>query len=241
MTDKVVLGIDDTDMPGTRGTGRLARMLAEGITAAGLGTTRGVTRHQLYEGPGVPMTSHNSAAAMVVEGAAARELRAFALAFLLSEYIAGSDPGLAVLEGAAADEAVAFARQAQEELVTIEAAGAVADAAGVALDALGTTGQGTIGALGAALLRSDGDDGRFVGLAGIRDLLGRVPVAEILDTVPGVAVIDVESGAPLDPEAWFDTGDWVRPRVVSGAPVVMARRSDERGIWANADRHLRKG
>jgi hypothetical protein len=227
-------------MPDTRGTGRLARMLAEAIEVAGLGTVSGVTRHQLFEGPGVPMTSHNSAAAIVVTGASARELRAFALAFLLSEYIAGSDPGLAVLAGEVPDDALAFARRAQGELVAIGDAEAAAQGVDVTLDALGTSGSGTIGALSAALLRRDGNDGRFVGLPGIRDLEGRVPVAQILDTVPGVTVVDEESGEPLAGEALVDTGDWLRPRVVDGAPLVVTRRGEEKGVWTNADRHLRK-
>jgi len=240
LTDRVVLGIDDTDMPDTRGTGHLARLLADAIDAAGLGATTGVTRHQLFQGPGVPMTSHNSAAAITVDRADAGALRAFALAFLLSEYIAGSDPGLAVVDGEVPAAALTYARRAQQELVTIDEAAAHGAASSARLDALGIVGQGTIGALCAVVLRIDGNDGRFVGLPGIRELPARVAVAEIIAGVPGVSVVDEEGGAALDDTAIVDTGDWVRPRVVSGNPVVVARRSSEAGVWVNADQRLRK-
>jgi hypothetical protein len=52
------IGIDDTDVIGTPGTGRCARRIA-----AILSTTCaiiGVTRHQLFVSPAVPYTSHNS-------------------------------------------------------------------------------------------------------------------------------------------------------------------------------------
>ena len=65
--DTWVVGIDDTDMPGIGGTGRLARRLAAEVEARGIGRSMGVTRHQFYEGPGVPKTARNSAAAIAFE------------------------------------------------------------------------------------------------------------------------------------------------------------------------------
>jgi hypothetical protein len=240
LAERLVIGIDDTDAPDTRGTGHVARSAAEGIERAGLGSPRGVTRHQFFVGPGVPMTSRNSAAAIVVEGGATvAELHAFVLGFLLADFVAGSDPGLAVLAGEPGADALSFARRAQRELVTVEEAAAVADEAGVRVDVLGRVGQGRIGALSAAVLRAAGDDGRFIGLPGIRDVPRRLRVAEVLDRVPGVTVVDERDGSSLDPGAILDTGEWLRPRVVGSAPVVVARRRRGRGTWVNADLHLR--
>ena len=48
------VGIDDTDMPDIGGTGGLARRLVDEL--ADVAESLGVTRHQFYEGPGVPKT-----------------------------------------------------------------------------------------------------------------------------------------------------------------------------------------
>lgn len=239
MSRRIVVAIDDTDMPGTRGTGRLARMLADEVVAAGLGTSLGVTRHQFWVGPGVPMTSHNSAAALMFESDRdAAEFEAFARDVLAREFIEGSDPGLAVLERRAPGVAVAFARRAQNGLVTRDEAERIASMASIRLLGLAGTRDGMIGALSAATLRFEGNDGRFVGLPGIRDLLGRMRVAEIYAAAPVDLVLDEETGTPLSDDAMVDTGDWVRPRLMEGRAVVVVRRTDEAGVWVNVDRRM---
>ena len=47
MSRIVYIGLDDTDVIGSRGTGRVARALADLLVGAGLGDSLGVTRHQL--------------------------------------------------------------------------------------------------------------------------------------------------------------------------------------------------
>lgn len=54
------LGIDDTDTRESRGTGRLARMIARELSRSY--PVMGVTRHQLFVHPSIPYTSHNSCA-----------------------------------------------------------------------------------------------------------------------------------------------------------------------------------
>jgi len=49
------LGIDDTDTRESRGTGRLARMIAAELARSYVVT--GVTRHQLFIHPSIPYTS----------------------------------------------------------------------------------------------------------------------------------------------------------------------------------------
>lgn len=228
-----MIGVDDTDVVGSPGTGRLARRLAERVELAGFGRPLGVTRHQLFEGSGVPKTSRNSAAAIALAGADPVGSGRFAVEFLLQEHAPGSDPGLALLRGEPARSLVDFARRIQRELVERDEARRVAAAAGVRLMGLAGTQDGVIGALAAAALRADGDDGRFVGLPGIRELPERVTVDALLASSGVEEVIDEETGTPLDGSVDLIIGSWVRPRVVGGRPVIVARL--RRGRWVNAD------
>jgi hypothetical protein len=228
----VVVAIDDTDMPGTRGTGRLARQIAEEIDP--IGRSLGVTRHQLFEGPGVPKTKRNSAAAIgLATLAAPEEILEVVAPILLRERVAGSDPGVSVLAGRPSVEALRFARRVQTELVTQEEALRVAVEEGVPTLGLAGTRGGLIGALAAAVLRADGNDGRYVGLLGIRDLSGIVTVGEILQESGITAVVDADTGEAVPVDVRLDTGDWIRPRLVGGRPVLMA--CSHEGAWSNAD------
>jgi hypothetical protein len=230
--DVCVVGIDDTDMPGIGGTGRLARHLAEEL--AGVAESLGVTRHQFFDGPGVPKTSRNSSAAIGF----ATELTPLQLAESVSAIVAresihGSDPGVAVLAGPAPEDVLEFARAAQVGLVTRGEAVRLAREAGIPLMGLAGTEDGVIGALGGAALRADGNDGRFVGLPGIRTVSGSIGVSDLLERTAIAAVIDAGTGSPLGGEGIIDVGDWLRPRLVQGVPVVVARLVE--GSWVNAD------
>jgi len=230
----VTIGIDDTDMPGIGGTGSLARRLAGGLEAMDLCRVVGVTRHQFYEGPGVPKTSRNSAAAIAFSGVTAPDrLFAAACEIVSAESIPGSDPGVALGSLPLDPALLVFARRAQRGLVTQAEARQLAGSAGVELVGLGGTNDGVIGALGAMALRIDGNDGRFVGLPGIRDVSGVVTVAEVLDLTDIDAVVDVAGDEGLESNVAVDLGDWVRPRLISGRPVLIAERDGER--WVNAD------
>lgn len=236
--DTWVIGIDDTDMPDIGGTGSLARRVAAEIGAEGAGVSTGVTRHQFYEGPGVPKTSRNSAAAIAfTDVASPAGLFESVCAIVARESIPGSDPGVCLMGATAAPDLVSFARTAQEGLVDQAAARRLAATASVDLVGLGGTNDGVIGALGAAALRSDGDDGRYVGLAGIRDVAGEITVAELLERTAITAVI-AQDQTPLEQSGIINVGDWVRPRLVGGRPVLVARR-DGKG-WVNADTRSKK-
>lgn len=60
---KLFIGLDDTDILTSRGTGHLAREIAAVLQGAGH-TLLGVTRHQLLRDPRVPCTKKNSCAAI---------------------------------------------------------------------------------------------------------------------------------------------------------------------------------
>jgi tRNA(Ile2) C34 agmatinyltransferase TiaS len=229
----LLVAIDDTDNrePGCIGTGKLARMLARELGERGLCERTSVTRHQLLVHPDIPFTSHNSSAAILAEGVQA-SLDAVAdhsRGFLLDHPNAGANPGLCVLAPGAVPAALhAFARRAQTEVLTL----AEADRTAAALDGVvwsgGETGQGRIGAMAGAALRASGEDGRFIGLAGIRGLEGVLSVAEILATSP-IARVETLEGEGLSPETRIDTQDWIRPSLRGGVAVLRVRRQD--GRW----------
>jgi hypothetical protein len=58
-------------------------------------------------------------------------------------------------------------------------------------------------------------------------------VAEVLDRTAIADVVDVVEKTPLAPASRLDLGDWVRPRLMGGRPVLVVRRSEE--MWVNAD------
>jgi hypothetical protein len=67
---RIFLGIDDTDVAGAdRGTGKLARMLAARLPADA--RLWGLVRQQLPVMDGIPYTSQNSAACLVIEAESA--------------------------------------------------------------------------------------------------------------------------------------------------------------------------
>ncbi len=227
------VGIDDTDMPGIGGTGRLARRIAAEIEALGLGRSLGVTRHQFYEGPGVPKTARNSAAAIVFDGVGnASELFESVCAIVARESIEGSDPGVAIGREASV-ELVAFARRAQTTLVMQQEARRLGATHAAGLAGLGGTDDGVIGALGAMSLRIDGNDGRYVDLPGIRRVGGVMTIAEVLELTGIVEVVDLLAEESPQSTGKLDLGDWVRPRLIGGRPVVVATRAGE--MWVNAD------
>ena len=237
-TDRAVVGIDDTDTPDEGGTGCLARRLVGEVEALGLGVSLGVTRHQFYQGPEVPKTARNSAAAIIFREPADPDALFEAVTTIVSrESIRGSNPGVAMLTRKPPRPAVLFARLAQQTIVTQEQTVTLAAAVEVTLAGLGGTESGIIGAFGAAVLRGDGRDGRFVGLRGIRDVSGEITVADLIAATDIAAVVNVDGWEPLEAETSLDIGDWVRPRLIGGRPVIVAR--EEKGSWVNADTRRR--
>jgi hypothetical protein len=234
-----LLAIDDTDNEESIGTGRLARMLAAHLEGRGLVAEPSVTRHQLLVHPDIPYTSHNSAACIEGAGGAdmAAELLGCARSFLLDHFHAGANPGLCVCRAAAVPEPlVALAARAQREVLTLGEFDDATSELDLDLWWSGETGQGRIGACAGAALRSTGEDGRFIGLRGIRDLGGAIPVGEILGR-SGVARVETSEGRALAGEDRVDTGGWVRPSLRGGRPVLVVR--EEGGCWVPSERRSR--
>jgi hypothetical protein len=241
--DMWLIGVDDTDMPDTRGTGHLARSLAEDLAGRGL-RALGITRHQLLVHPAVRYTSHNSSNCLAVEGseASADGLFARACEFVAARSAQGADPGVCVVRAdAVGPSVVEFGRRAQREVLQRGEAEALAAREGCRLAGLAGTREGVIGALAAVGLRAGGNDGRFIALGGIRDLGGVVPVQALLDA--GIAAVLCPGECPPGPSDRVETLGWVRPRLVEGRAALLVERSQDDGVdWTVADRRSsRKG
>lgn len=240
MSARWLLGVDDTDNEESIGTGRLARMLATHLETAGLLAEPGTTRHQLLVHPAIPYTSHNSSAC--VEGVAghddAPKLLEAARSFLLEHFHEGANPGLCVCRAdAVPPRMVELGHRAQSEVLSLASFDRAMAEFEVGLWWSGETGQGRIGACAGTALRSTGEDGRYIGLSGIRDLRGTLRVGEILAR-SAVAAVETRCGRPLGPEVEVDTRDWVRPSLRGGRPVFLAREED--GRWVPDERRSKQ-
>jgi len=173
---RLIIGLDDTDMPDTPGTNQLARRTADALPPGF--TFDVVLRHQLLLDPRIPYTTHNGCASIGLRTEPGSDAGpghgAALLAFLRGHVSAfappGSDPGLCILE--VPDEPPtapgpfpalrAFAERCQREPVRQADALELAREHRIHLEPLGGTGDGIIGALAAVALRAGADDGRVV-------------------------------------------------------------------------------
>ena len=233
-TTRYILGIDDTDMPGTRGTGALARMLAATLGSEGLGQVTCITRHQLYRHPSVPFTSQNSSASLDLSCADPSALFEFTARFVAGESPEGSDPGIAM---AAWDkinqEMVRWGRMAKSRLLSRTGAHSIASESELMLRGLGGSHDGIIGALASLGLRRFGDDGRVLWhhRRALRELDGRMKVAE-LERLSGASVMEAGTETMLDSGITIETNGWVRPSWSAHAEILYAhRKQDEEDVW----------
>lgn len=217
----VLLALDDTDMPGTPGTGRLARAIAAAIAARF--SVAGVTRHQLLVDPAIPYTSHNSSAVLHIRagGDAINTVLDLARELVLDGYAEGADPGLAAVDADAVPPAVvAFGQDAKRCVLTQEQALGLARNTGIPLEPLGGTGGGVIGALAGIGLAATGCDGRYLEIGSIRALGAETTVEAALEA--GVADVVTTDGRPVaSGRLVCDHGKGPKPAVVRGRPVLF--------------------
>lgn len=228
---RCLIAIDDTDNLESRGTGFRARQLGARLAEAGLGTVRGITRHQLFVHPSIPYTSHNSSACLDVDlGTADLDaVRVFCRDYLAAESAPGSDAGLCIAPFAAVpDEIMEFGRSAKQSVLTRGQAHELADRHGVHLE--GVTGEriGVIGALAAVGLRRAGHDGRFIWLEGVRELQGSCTAGTLLATT-GIDSVESIDGHPLPADAIVCVDPWPRPVLLQGRAVLLTEEVAEGG------------
>ena len=219
---RYLIGIDDTDNLESPGTGHHARQLADFLAQKQLAQPRGITRHQLLVVPEIPYTSHNSSACLNVEADPQNEAEIWAACcdFLLAESAPGSDAGLCLAKWEmVCPQICAFGVRAKQVVLTQLEAEQTALDDEIRLQGLTGTHGGIIGALAAVGLHRAGNDGRFLWLPGLRELSGRLPVAEIcmrgqIDCVRPLV------GLNLPSETLVELGGWVRPILRSGQAVL---------------------
>ncbi len=222
----LIIGLDDTDTLETRGTGHLARQIAADLAADY--PVRGVVRHQLLRDARVPCTKNNSSAAILVDGAGPADQQGVferVKAFMLANFIPGSDPGLCC--AAAVPAAITeFGRLAQKALVEQADARRLAAEHGLPLIGLGGTEGGVIGALAAVGLAASGEDGRYVLVGRLRELAGLQPVPAVL--AAGIAAVRTMHGNAVA-EGFVQT-DKLRPARRGGRPVAVVDWAEDH--WA---------
>jgi len=233
---RCLIGIDDTDNLESRGTGFRARQLVARLAEAGIGTVRGVTRHQLLVHPSIPYTSHNSSACLDVdlEDGRLAAVTDFCREYLVTESAAGSDAGLCVAPfDAVGEEMIAFGRSAKDRVLTRDRAHELAARCRVHLAGLTGEHTGVIGALAAVGLRRGGQDGRFIWLEGVRELTG-TSTAGALMTETGIDSVESLDGLALPADAEVTVDPWPRPVLLRGQAVLLVEQygdDDDRNRW----------
>ena len=222
----IFIGLDDTDNHESRGTGYLARMIAEKLSEKY--KIHGVTRHQLLFDPRVPYTAKNSCAAIILNSAGEDDLDALfseVREIMLSDFQVGSDPGLCVCDQVP-DSVQAFGQSAQKELVNQTQARDLAKTHQIRLEGLGGTNDGGIGALAAVGLAAFGNDGRYVQIGRTRDYNQLVPVNELLSAGINM-VIDLEGNTVGEGDVLAQK---LRPSRREGKVILYVHRCDD--YWA---------
>ncbi|MBM4437107.1 MAG: hypothetical protein FJ029_07715 [Actinobacteria bacterium] len=238
---QILIGVDDTDVSDSPGTGRLVRELARELEGAGA-RTHGVTRHQLWKHPSIPYTSQNSANCLGIETAwPPAEVADRAERFVRARYAKGADPAVAVgASGQVGDGLLGLARRAQSERLAVEDVAAAAGAAGLIAHSLAGEPIGLVGAVAAVALRASGNDGRFIELRGIRLEWEEPAVREILTRTAIAAVVD-EAGSPVAPSERVAIGGWLRPSLRDGCATLVVARDATTGRWVNVENRQRAG
>jgi len=217
------LGLDDTDILDSRGTGHLARSIAAELAADHI--VLGVIRHQLLRDPRVPCTKNNSSATIVLDGDTAIDPAALlerVRRIMQDNFQPGSDPGLCLATSVPA-AITDFGRRTQHELVTQAEARALALAHGLSLLGLGGTEGGVIGALAAVGLAAGGEDGRYVLVGRCRELSGLQPVHALL--AAGIVAVQTPDGQPVT-DGLVQT-DRLRPARRGGQPIAFVEWNGE--------------
>jgi hypothetical protein len=176
----IYVGLDDTDIVGSKGTGRLAREIAAELSR--FCNVFGVTRHQLLVHPAIPYTSHNSSAVIHILASDAEIENVFCMVrkLMKDNFIEGSDPGLAVVSSNQLKSAViAFGLDAKRVILTQQRVRDVAENSHIKLEGLGGSEGGVIGAVAGIGLAATRNDGRFLLKGKSRELTGIRSVSEI--------------------------------------------------------------
>jgi len=228
---KVIVGFDDTDVIGCgRGTGKLARWFAQKLPEGV--TLHGAVRQQLPVIEGIPYTSQNSAACLILDHVEPEQVQQVidqAAEHIHEHFIDGSDPGLCVVpvDSSSIDGLIKFGRVACTRIVTQKEA--MASVNGFHLSGHGGTEDGIIGAAAGVGLTLSGWSGRFIEFGGLRKFGRIVRVADLESH--GIRVLSIDRNALVPgPADTVDTQNWLRPRLWGDHPVLPVEMTGQ-GTW----------
>jgi len=218
----IYVGIDDTDMPDTPGTNKLAMHLASVLEQQFV--TTWIVRHQLLVDPRVPCTRMNGGVSMGLEPHGTdgvSELAARIRSVMLPWCPAGSDPGLCIATSVP-ESIEQWGRRAQRELLTKAGAVELARAANIHLEPLGGTGGGIIGALAAVGLLATWNSGRVIrcgrAAPSAMDVRGMLTTEDI--HTRGVDRIERQDSGDLVSSGLVELGKRLRPNLRDGKVVL---------------------
>ena len=229
---KYLVCIDDTDMPGTKGTGWLVQELCEKLEKRGMSSCSPISRHQLFVHEDIPYTSHNSSMCFEInlENQAMEPIISYMANFLETRAEPGSDPGLCVAKldsRLARKELIAFGKMAKQAVISKAAAYDFARQSGIHLSEHGGTGDGVVGAVAGIGLRLSGNDGRYRGWYH----LGQPGSIVRVDTLCGFPFIDqlvTRSGTVLSREMSVSIGSEKTKTVrMDSRQVVVVLKNEE--------------
>jgi len=230
----IYISIDDTDNLESRGTGRLARMIAAELSKSH--TIFGVTRHQLYVHEDIPFTSHNSCAVIHLKDngdGTLKDLFKTTKEMMLADFIEGSDPGLAVASSDKISPCIVYlGMDAKRTVLTQERARDIAKNTNTLLEGLGGTEDGVIGAVAGIGLASMKCDGRFVLKDRTRELTGTQHIADILSV--GIDQIMTLDGQIVT-DGFIDLKKSPKPSFVQGKAVLFVEKCGSEFIALKKD------
>ncbi len=223
--------IDDTDMPGTRGTGWLVEGLCGILKEKGLADTSAISRHQLFVHEDIPYTSHNSSMCfeLTLKQGTIEPVIELMSDFLETRSERGSDPGLCVAEITKTLDKTAlieFGKNAKINISTKKAAYALAGITGIHLSEHGGTGQGVVGALAGVGLRLYGNDGRYRGWYHLGQP-GEIVSVETLCAYPFIDQLVTETGYDLPMDSHVHIGSEKTKTVRKGHKQVIVVKANE--------------
>lgn len=227
--------MDDTDSLTSRGTGSLARTIAKKL--AEKYPVHGVTRHQLYEHPDIPFTSHNTCAVIQIQTPDTNlinELFETAKNEMLNDFIEGSDPGLTVAhESQITPSLIAFGKDAKNTILNQKKARILAKNLNIKLEGLGGTEEGVIGALAGLGLAQTRYDGRFL-MIGHNDIMGNNSVPELQNA--GVNYVYTLDGQKITNGTIYSKNErLVKPCPVGDKVILYVEEHDSKLKAVNRD------
>ena len=217
----LLIGIDDTDNLDSRGTGFRSREMGRLLQEHGLGKLKGITRHQLLFDDRIPYTSHNSSACLEIDTNSSAEVKEFCAAYLLKESAKGSDAGLCIAKiEKVSEKIINWGYRAKKEIITQEEARKIAQEEDIFLEGYTGNKGGIIGSMAAIGLRKGGNDGRFLWIKGMREMIGIFSVSEIKHKT-GVDEILTHQYEKLSDDKKVFLGDWWRPVLKNNKIIIF--------------------